>query len=367
MHQITDTEIYRNASPCREVSPTEDELIVQYKKCAYEDYEALIELGGRPTREVLEYPACTAADENDGVRIVAIQDDLDGNVALDKQLMVQHWSKESVCFDDELTRWKEFKLYQEKYPWSKIDFDPDATDPQLANILVKLNDWREFQRYQQMKIGGYALSIRKIMENPEDIVHDETVSAEGASYPNLQYLTGRSRDRFFELQLALESSEALLTWIEGQIPEILAETSATLEASPLLQRQLETELEQEAHAFHQDLLSLEAIPDRSVQTPSQSLRFTERVCHWGLETTRLMKNLWEWRVLKGQAAIISEDIDSIRVPVDDDICMADTCEAIDSRDTVAEGADTASVDDSTSDDEDDADRGQRGWIRVPDV
>ena len=320
-----------------------------YKRCAYEDYEALIELGGRPTRKVLE------------------------NVALDKKLMVQHWSKESEYFDDELTRWKEFKLYQENHPWSKIDFDPTATDPQLANILVKLNDWREFQKYQQMKIGGYDLSIRKFMGNPEDIVHDETVSAEAASYPNLRYLTGRSRDRFFELQLALESSETLLTWIEGQIPEILAETSATLEDSPLLQRQLETELEQQAHALHQEWVSLEERPDCSVQTPSQSLGFTERVCRWGLETTRLMKKLWEWRALKGQAAIISEDIGLIRVPVDDDICMADTCEAIDSHDTVAESSDTASVDDVMNDDEDSptiagAGPGQRGWwIRVPDV
>ena len=238
----------------------------------------------------MENPAWTTTNEKDGFRTVAIQDTLDGNDALDKKLMVQHWSKESEYSDDELTRWKEFRLYQkhaENNLWLKIDFDPNATDPGLANILVKLNDWREFQNYQQVKVGHYDLSIREIMENLEDIVRDETVYVEAA---------GRSLDRFFELQMALESSGTLLTWVEGQIPEILAKTSATLEASTLLQRKFETELEQQAHAFHQKLLSLEARPDRSVRTPSHSLGFTQKICHWGLETTRLMKDLWEWKV-----------------------------------------------------------------------
>ena len=281
---------------CREISSLEDENIDFYKKCAYEYHEALIELGGRPTRKVLEKPAWTAVKRKDENRNVAFHDKLDGNVALDRKLMFQHWSKESEYFDEELTRWKEFRTHQqtaENHRWLKIDFDPNATDPRLANILVKLNDWREFQNYQQMKVSRYALSIRRHLK---DIMGDETVSAEAASRPNFQCLTDRSLDRFFGLQMALESSENLLTWVEGQIPEILAETSPTLEASTLLQRKFETDLEQQAHAFHHKLLSLEARPDRSVQAPGHSLGFTRKICHWGLETTRLMKDLWEWRV-----------------------------------------------------------------------
>ena len=303
MLQITDTEIYRNASSFRGVSPFEDR-IDYYKSRAYEDHEALIELEGRPTREVLEKPArekpaWTVATGKAETRTVAFHENSDRNVALDRKLRLQHWSKESKYFDDELTRWKEFRLHQqtaEHHIWLKIDFDPSATDPRLANILVKLNDWREFQNYQRMKIDHYALSIRRITQNPEDIVRDESASREAASHPNLQYLTNRGLDRLFELQMGLESSETLLTWIEGQITEILAETSATLEADTSLQRRFETELEQQAYCFHQELLSLEARPDHSVQTPSHSLGFTQRICHWGLETTRLMKDLWEWRV-----------------------------------------------------------------------
>ncbi|KAM0804741.1 hypothetical protein BDR22DRAFT_885412 [Usnea florida] len=68
------------------------------------------------------------------------------------------------------------------------------------------------------------------MQSLEDIVRDETVSAQVASRPNLHYLPDRSLDRFFELQMALKSSETLVKWIEGQFPEMPAETSATLEA-----------------------------------------------------------------------------------------------------------------------------------------
>ena len=288
MHQITDTKIYRN------VSPLEDERIDFYRNCAYEDHEALIELGGRPTREVLEKPAWTTVKEKGGNRNVTFHDY--GNVALNRNLMIQHWSKESEYFDGELTRWKDFRTHQQiaaNHGWLKIEFDPNATDPRLANILVKLNDWREFQNYQQMEVSRYALSVRRHLKR---IVGDETVSVEAASPPNLQFLTDRSLDRFFGLQMALESSETLLTWVEGQIPEILVETSATLEDNTLLQQKLEIDLAQQAHAFHQKLLSLEARPNRSVQTPGHSLGFTRRMCHWGLETTRLMKDLWEWRV-----------------------------------------------------------------------
>ena len=165
-------------------------------------------------------------------------------------------------------------------------------------ILVKLNDWREYQNYQQVKVSHYALSTQNIMRNLEDIVRDETVSAEVDSRSNLQYLTDRSLNGFFELQMALESSDTLLTLVEGQIPEIFAETSATSEASTVLQRRLETELKKQAYAFHQELLSLEAKPDRSLQAPDHSLGFTRRICHWGLETTLLMKDSWEWRVFQ---------------------------------------------------------------------
>ena len=76
-------------------------------------------------------------------------------------------------------------------------------------------------------------------------------------------------------------------------------------------------------------------------------------------------------VAKSKAAILSEDMDPVPVPVDDDICMTDTCEATYSDETTEEDAETASVDDVMSDNEDistlaSADRGQRGWIVVPD-
>ena len=263
-----------------------------YKSGAYENRDALIELGGRPSRKVLEKPAWTANYEK-------FHGNLDGIIALDPDFMLNHWSEEWERFDDELTRWKEFRVHQqtaENYLWLKIGFDPKTTDPRLADILVKLNDWREFQGYQQVRVGRDALSIWRITRALENIVRKEAVSAEAASCPNLQYQIHNPLDGFFIRQMAFETSESLLTWVEGQIPEILAETSATLETDSPLQRQLEIKLEQQAHAFYQELQSLEARPDRLVQTPSHPLSFTRRVCHWGLETTRLMKDLWEWRI-----------------------------------------------------------------------
>ena len=77
-------------------------------------------------------------------------------------------------------------------------------------------------------------------------------------------------------------------------------------------------------------------------------------------------------IRKSQAAIVSEDVDSTRAPVDNDISMTDTCEATDLHEIVGEGAGTASDDDSMSDDEDistiaGAHRGRGEWILVPDV
>lgn len=270
-----------------------------YKGGAYEDHDALIELGRRPTRKVLEKAAWRAVYETDDIRIVVSHRNLDGVIALNRKLMLQHRSKERERFDDELTRRKEFRVHQQTagdHLWLKIGFDPNTTDPLLAKILVKLNDWREFQHYQQMKVRSDTLSIWRITRALENVVHKEAGSAESASCPNLQYQTDTRLGPFFIRQMALETSQSLLTWVDGQVLDTLAETSATLEANSFLQQQLETRLEQQAHALYQELQSLEARPDRSVQTPSRSLGFIRRVYHWASETTRLMKDLWEWRV-----------------------------------------------------------------------
>lgn len=291
--------IYRHAAPYREVSPFDEEFTEDYKRHAYNYHDTLIEMGGRPTRPVLEKPAGNAVYEKDEIRIMDNHGGFQGTIAIDENLTHHHWTEECDRFYKELERWKEFRDHQrdtEDQPLLKTAIDPENTDQRLVKVLVRLNDWREFQHYQQVKVGRAAMLTWKVTRALEKIARKEAVSDEATSSPKTQYTIDTCLDQLFIRQQGLETSEMQLTWIESQIAEILSEACASLQATFPLQRQLEMNLEQQANAYHQKLEALEARPDASVRSPHQSAGFAQRLCHWGSEICRLMKELWEWKI-----------------------------------------------------------------------
>ncbi len=285
----------------REETPFDDDLLDKYISNAHKYHDELVEMGGRPTRKVLEEPAGKAVYGENEIRIFDGNGEFQGTVAPDENLILHHWIKECALYEDELDRWQDFRNYQqtaEKNPLFIITFDPGSTDQRLIEALVRLNDWREFQLYQHVKVGMAAMSTWRITRHTDSLMGEQAASQE----PNLnQEIQSKLATCFREIPLRqhkLEASQIQLTWIKNQIPEILTEVCASFQVDLPLHRELEAKLEQQACAFYQELKNLEAIPDVSMQYPHESADKTQRICHWGLEITRLMEEYWEWKIFR---------------------------------------------------------------------
>lgn len=269
------------------------------ERYAYIHHDTLVEMGGRPTRAVLEKPAWKAEYEKDQIRILNYDGELQFTLGPDEDLTYHHWSDECFRFSEELDRWKEFREWQqgmEHQPLLNISFDPGDTDQRLVEILIRLNDWREFQHYQQVKVGRTAMKTWSINQVVRNNMRKEA-TLDKIDYPeSLRYQLSTCLHELYGRQQDLEDSETQLTWIESQILEILSEACGSLDDTIPLQRELELKLEQQANAFYQDMKILEARPDHSVQHPYQSSGLAERIRHWGSETTRLMQERWEWKI-----------------------------------------------------------------------
>lgn len=265
-------------------------------------------MGGRPTRKVLEEPAGKAVCGDNEIHIFDEHGEPQGAVALDEDLTVHHWKTECVRFEEELDRWKEFRDFQpdmEGYPLLQCTFDPGDTDQRLVNILVRLNDWREFQYYyQRMKVGDALMLTWQGMRDMKKIMDEEAMPEDFTSSSKIAWRLVECLQKTSTRLRDLNTSQKQLAWIESQILEILTESCSSLEADPLLHRQLEMKLEQQANTFNQELENLEARPLRSLQPPHQSARSDQRIRHWGAETTRLMQEREEWKIFlrwrKGQ-------------------------------------------------------------------
>ena len=274
-------------------------MLEVYEHHAYDYHDTLIEMGGRPTRAVLQKPAWKAIYEKHQIRIVDVHGELECTLAPNENLTLHHWSEECSRFDEELERWNEFRDYQrnkELPPLLKTAFDSESTDQRLMKILIRLNDWREFQHYQQVKVGRATMLTWKITRAIEKIVRKEAISDNATPSHEISYELDTCLDKLFRRQRDLETSEKQLTWIESQIPAILSEACASLESAHPLQRQLDIKLEQQVNAFYQELKILEARPDHPVQIACEPVGFAQKICHWGSEVSRLMHQLWEWKI-----------------------------------------------------------------------
>lgn len=298
----------RDVAQDREITPSDLDWLEDYKCDAYKYHDALVEMGGRPTRQVLEKPAGKAIYGKDEIRIVNDHGKLQGSVALDENLTLHHWMNEHARFKEELDRWKEFRSHQQTSKHKhllRLTLDEKTTGQKLNSILVRLNDWREFQYYQQqVKVRKALMFIWRTTEVMKRIIDGETIYTEFPSRPETEYVMENyfRHSQVFSRQMDLEASRTQLAWIEDQILEILAEACASLEIDVSLQQQLEMKLQQQANAFDQELKYLKARQVRSVQPPHQTAGIAQKLCHWGSEITRLMHEHFEWEAFVGWRA-----------------------------------------------------------------
>ena len=292
---------YRDVAQDRDVTPSDLDWLEDYECDAYEYHDKLVEMGGRPTRQVREKPAGKAIYGKDEIRIVDDYGELQGTVGLDENLTVHHWISERALFKEELDRWEDFRNFQKtmvQVPLLKFSFDSNSMDQRLIDILVRLNDWREFQYYQRREVGFALGDIRHSTEAMKEIMHQEDASREAILSIEVRRTLAKhfSDWDIFTKQMDLEASQKQLAWIESQILAILAEACASLADDPSLQQQLEMKLKQQTNTFDQELKRLGAKSVCLVQYPHQTAQMTQRLCHWGSEITRIIAEYWEWKV-----------------------------------------------------------------------
>ena len=274
-------------------------MLPHYIRLAHECHDRLVERGGRPTRKVLEEPTGKAVYEKDEIRIFDDHGELQFTASPDADLTVLHWTEEWAHFREELERWTEFKEYQstmKEKPLLKTTFDPETTDQNLMILLNRLNDWRQFQDYQQEKVGHAARQIRRCARHIEKILRQEDVSDAITSNSDIEEGWRGCHACLFFRHEKLDSSQKQLTLIESQISEVILEACVWLKDDVTLQWQLETKLEQQAKAIYQDSMNLEAGPCQPQRSPPESAGSIEKICYWGLETTRLMEEHWAWKI-----------------------------------------------------------------------
>lgn len=311
--------IHRHVEPYREVTPFAEDMTDDYKEEAYECHAKLVEMGGRPTRPVLENPAGKAVyKEKEGIiHILDEHGTLTCTLAYDMSPLHHHWTRESVRFSDELDRWKEFQDYQHRNPQLsplQTAFDTVDVDRSLKAILLRLNAWREFEVYHQCKVDNRMMltwrnrqSLARLFEKEatsellgeqalDRHLDEDAISEPPASKQEIQSNIGGWLEELYPRQMDYEASQKQLTCIEDQAFEILSEASASLEGAPLLCQQLEKKMEEQTNCVYQQLLLLEARPSHAPQPSSSTALFVQRILHWESETRRLLKEHREWRI-----------------------------------------------------------------------
>lgn len=98
-------------------------------------YTSLINTSGRPTRPIRPISDIEESDQADFL------------------LVLCHWEDGYSQFEDQLTEWKQFQEYLSK---KEVDENKESQpqEQQSTESLTKLNHWKEYQAYQQMKVDN---------------------------------------------------------------------------------------------------------------------------------------------------------------------------------------------------------------------
>ncbi|KAL9041405.1 MAG: hypothetical protein Q9180_001303 [Flavoplaca navasiana] len=266
--------------PSRETSPRHisdldhSEHVRTSRAYAEEHYDALIQLGGRPTRSIQYEPVLPIQQESgdwfwaDGSPAYDSGEEQNDEETWEKIWIQHHWDMEGVYFGGELDEWKGFRAFQQRirrtpeaFLKKQLYIDDyclrkgikEELKPQLRiepQMQTKAEEWKEFYYYQHARLAGYEKRIEKAQEELQ-IWLDQFDAAErgagqqrSADAPSSEkrWLRGELVDRGeiqFSGQCSVESRkremkkwEARLQEIEQQLPTVAAECATSTQASP---------------------------------------------------------------------------------------------------------------------------------------
>ncbi len=134
--------------PIREVTPGPDDVMEENKVEAYQLYDTLIALGGRPSRQIREQPVWETTLVNGIVYYTDPHDRRLGGSVEEEYYIHSHGDEEWTRCEEELERWQEFRVFQQRLVQlarRETDLDLETPDQKLVETLTKISDWQDFQ------------------------------------------------------------------------------------------------------------------------------------------------------------------------------------------------------------------------------
>lgn len=213
---------------------------------AYEDYNTLIRMGGRPRHPIRPEPTCSTFTLWNG--IVRFRDEEGYNRSMPMYTYrMQHWGGEAGRIHEELLMWKRFREYQElarqdpekffsyqervkAYRKSKGIEGNVCLQLQLQQ-QTQLDDWKEYHTYQHKKLRYIEWDLKRAqtrMAASKQML--EEAASDGAGQLAEENLS-ISQAQLSSANNKLEEWISLLKWIEEQLQIIASENALGSQSS----------------------------------------------------------------------------------------------------------------------------------------
>lgn len=281
-------------------------------------YEALIQLGGRPSRPIRSRPIwkpyniygrCSGGTDKTRKQYQAGQgqsyygrEEVHEFGENETKWVRNTWSKELEQFAVELRDWQEFRAYQQDARESQLSGPADAgadtllqpQDELLKACRTKLKDWREYRLWHRAAIGALEEEIEMLRQ----IYGVHLLNIRGSRWVNPQSQLIRYLD-------ALPVLKSRLQWVEEQLDEVLSECSSSLSTTPLSRRRFEDSCEADVKRVYQILRELGGRPTRAIQSvpntwdPQPADAHLSVLRHWENEYQHIEEELREWKEFLG--------------------------------------------------------------------
>ena len=309
-------------SPSLSETPIEDpvEMLDRYKLEAKQAYDALTQMGGRPTRPVrsnLHWKTVLFGGEqwyqdaeDEPLFYYGTAKPSRGLSSTEASSLAWQWAAEKNRHVEELRRWQDFldtqQWRREHHPEFAREEDIERQryphNPQLTASLEKLKDWKEYQAYFQRGIDR----LKRGMEGDR-----RAVEAIQRKDPEVDWATGLGKfrgsshkgwlDSIERRREKLAAEEKRLEWVKKQLPAVLSECAVSLVELPDSRRQMEERSELEAKQVYTTLVDTDGRPTRPIRPVPDvyDAEYTDEhvraLCHWEGECSYFEEELREWK------------------------------------------------------------------------
>lgn len=285
-------------------------------------YEALIHLGGRPSRPLRSRPIWKSSAMHgytyyDGAKRPCScsglargpccwkrykgDEEVDEFGENESKRVKNPWGKEFAQFAAELLDWQEFRVYQEDVrehqrsnaTEGKTEPPSYPQDQPLTACLTKLKDWREYRAWHQQALATSEMLQPESEPRP---ARDQRIPRDRICIP----YKGVGRQAWSEA-FWLHVLKSRLQWISEQLAVILSECAASLSEAPVSRRWMEASCEADARRIYQTLMEMGGRPTRSIRAvPDVSSRepmdqHLHVLCHWEGEHSQFEEELRQWK------------------------------------------------------------------------